>query len=256
MGQYDAVAEAYERWIVPKFRRSAERVLAAADLRPGERVLEVAAGTGGLARLVLPVLGPSGSLTVTDLSPEMVDVARRILAASPVPAARRPALRIEAADLTELPVGDASVDVVVAQMTPLLDLPAGIAEAARVLRPGGRLAALTWGSRYTERDLLDAARATAGLPPNPPATVGQARGLLRAAGFVDVRRRTSPATVLHDSVESYLAYRAAFGIPPTWTPEQRDRYQVTLEQEARRAAGPDGRVRLTWSTTLVTAVRG
>lgn len=255
MGQYDDVAEAYERWIVPKFRPAAEVLLAAAALQPGDRVLEVAAGTGGLARLVLPVLGASGSLTVTDLSSEMLSVARRVLEGAAPPAPAGPALRIEAADLADLPLADGSVDVVLAQMTPLLDLPAGIAEAARVLRPGGRLVALTWGSRYTERDLLDAARTEAGLALNPPATLGQVPGRLRSAGFVDVRRRTRTVAVVHDSVEAYLAYRASFGSPPAWTAAERDRYQQALERAARAAARPDGRLRLTWSITLVSALR-
>ncbi len=255
MGQYDAVAEAYERWIVPKFRPSAVRLLAAAELRAGEKVLEVAAGTAGLARLVLPVLGPAGSLTVSDLSPEMIAVARRVLDEAAVAAASRPALRVESADLTALPVADASVDVMLAQMTPLLDLPAGVAEAARVLRAGGRLVALTWGNRYTERDLLDAARSAAGLAPNPPATLASVPRRLRDAGFVDVRRRTRTATVVHDSPDAYLSYRAAFGVPPMWTAEEAGAYRVALEREARSAAAADGRVRLTWSIALLTAIR-
>src|SRR5215213_2542987 len=67
-GQYDEVAEDYERQVVPRFRPVAERLLRVADIRPGDDVLEVAAGTGGLSRLVAPRLDPSGSLVLTDLS--------------------------------------------------------------------------------------------------------------------------------------------------------------------------------------------
>jgi ubiquinone/menaquinone biosynthesis C-methylase UbiE len=55
-------------------------VLGAARLAPGQRVLDVATGTGISAKAALDVVGPSGSVVATDISQEMVEKARRRLA--------------------------------------------------------------------------------------------------------------------------------------------------------------------------------
>ena len=107
-------------------------------LRSGRRVLDLAAGTGKLTRLLVP----SG----TD-----------VVAVEPV-AAMREALLQEVPDVTVLagraeaiPLGDRSVDAAtVAQAFHWFDGPAALAELHRVLRPGGRLA-LVWNVRDEER---------------------------------------------------------------------------------------------------------
>ena len=151
MSQYDDVAEEYEARIVPRFRAIAERLMAVADLRPADRVLDVAAGTGGLSRLVARRIGDRGRLILVDTSSGMLGVARRILETAPPGALGAPKVETIVANLEALPLDDGSVDVVVAQMTPVLDSEAGVAEAFRVLSPGGRLAVVAWGARGTRR---------------------------------------------------------------------------------------------------------
>jgi SAM-dependent methyltransferase len=105
-------------------------VAAVVEARPA-RVLEVGAGWGELAEWIARETG--AEVVVTDLSPHMVELSR----------AR--GLDASVADVQSLPFADGSFDVVVAawMLYHVPDLDRGLAEIARVLRPGGRLVAAT-----------------------------------------------------------------------------------------------------------------
>lgn len=111
-------------------------------LRPGRRVLDLAAGTGKLTAL----LAPAGA---------------DLVAAEPVAGMRRrlrqvlPGVPAVAAVAEALPFADASLDAVtVAQAFHWFDGPAAMAELARVVRPGGRMAAV-WNARDRSEDWVD-----------------------------------------------------------------------------------------------------
>ncbi len=129
-------AEAYERFAVPAlFAPAAERLLAAASPRLGERILDVGAGTGIVARRAAPRVGPAGSVAGLDASAEMLRVARA--------ASAREGLAIDwhHGPAERLVFPDASFDLVLCQFALMFfsDRAAALAEMHRVLTPGGRM---------------------------------------------------------------------------------------------------------------------
>jgi len=108
-------------------------LIARAAIRPGERVLDLAAGTGDLA---IAAAARGGVVTALDLAPRMVRLARAKADAA--------AVRFLVGDMTALPLAPASVDVVTTGygLRNVPDLPRAIAEIGRVLAPGGRFLSL------------------------------------------------------------------------------------------------------------------
>lgn len=133
--------ESYERYQVPSvFAPLARLFLRHVGLRPGQRVLDVACGTGIVARVAAPLIGPHGLIVGVDLSAAMLDVAR---AHAPGGGA---AVEWRQGDVAALPSDDASFDVVLCQqgLQFFPDKPGALREMHRVLRPGGRLGVCVW----------------------------------------------------------------------------------------------------------------
>jgi ubiquinone/menaquinone biosynthesis C-methylase UbiE len=134
-------AENYQRYFVPAIATPVSTtLLAAAELQPGERVVDVACGTGVIARLAAAQVGPTGSVTGVDLAPDMIDVARR----HPNPGV---SVDWQVADAVDLPLDDGSCDVALCQMGLMFmaNPVAALAEMRRVLAPGGRVVVNTPG---------------------------------------------------------------------------------------------------------------
>jgi SAM-dependent methyltransferase len=122
-------------------RTVSERLVELLDPRPGQTILDLAAGTGDTGFLALPRLRPGGRLISTDVAPEMVAVARR----------RAEELGLDdvsfaVEDASAITLGDASVDGVLFRWGLMLvpDMGAAARELARVLRPGSRAAIAVW----------------------------------------------------------------------------------------------------------------
>ena len=110
---------------------------AVADLHPGETVLDLGSGAGGDVLIAARRVAPGGRAIGLDMTPEMLDLARRNAADAGVDNAE-----FVQGYLEQVPLPDASIDVVISNC--VLNLAADkavvLAEAARVLRPGGRFA--------------------------------------------------------------------------------------------------------------------
>lgn len=147
-------AENYQRYFVPAIASPVSAgLLAAADLQPGERVLDVACGTGLIARLAAERVGRTGSVAGIDIAPDMIDVAATV----PVPEGAGVEWRV--GDATSLPFPDGSYDVVLCQMGLMFmqDRPGAVAEMRRVLGPGGRLVVNTTGAIQPPLELMERA---------------------------------------------------------------------------------------------------
>lgn len=117
-------------------RRSYRRLLMAAGVAPGDRVLDVGCGTGYFARMAADAVGPQGSVVGIDAAPEMIEYADR-------KARRRANCKFEKGAAEALAFPDSSFDVVASSLM-MHHLPADLrlqaaCEMSRVLRPGGVL---------------------------------------------------------------------------------------------------------------------
>ncbi|HSD52298.1 MAG TPA: methyltransferase domain-containing protein [Candidatus Methylomirabilis sp.] len=131
-----AAARAYEALFVPAlFAQWASRVVDAANLVAGQRVLDVACGTGVLAREVCLRTGPTGYVAGLDPSVGMLAVAKEL----------SPSVDWRQGTAESIPFSDASFDAVVSQFGLMfMDRDRAIREMLRVLKQNGRLAVAVW----------------------------------------------------------------------------------------------------------------
>lgn len=134
-----AGARAYEALHVPAlFEQWCPRVLDAAGVASGDRILDVACGTGVLARAAEARVGPTGSVTGVDLGPGMIAVAKELA----------PSIEWQECAAESLPYPDRSFDVVVSQFGLMFfsDRSEALREMVRVLKPGASMAVAVWDS--------------------------------------------------------------------------------------------------------------
>jgi SAM-dependent methyltransferase len=183
----------------------------------GERVLDTACGTGVVARLATDRVGPTGHVVGQDLNPGMLAVATDLTApgASAGPAGAAPIAWVQAST-DHGPFADQTFDVAACQLglQYFPDRPAALSELARVLAPGGRLAAMVWRS-------IDHSPGFAGLADLLDRHIGPAAGtimrapfalhdeaalgdLLAGGGFGDVSVRRQAGTIRFHSIEEFV----------------------------------------------------
>ena len=183
-------------------------------VRPGDTVLELAAGAGDTGFEAAAIAGERGRLISTDFSPEMVEVARRRGAELGL---RSVEYRVMDAEHTELEAD--SVDGVLCRFAYMLmeDPAEALAEALRVLRPGRRLALSVWGAakRNPWATILPGLLLEAGhLPPPKPgdpdpfsmASEDRTRGFLEDAGFTNIRTEEVSVHFDYSDVDDFLSY--------------------------------------------------
>jgi SAM-dependent methyltransferase len=201
----------YERYLVPAFfAPCAELVVEAAGIVPSSNVLDVACGTGVVARAAALRVGPSGSVVGADLNDGMIATARAV--ARDV----QPPIEWIVAAAEDLPLVDDRFDVVLCQqgLQFFADGAEALRQMRRVLKPGGRLVLAVWRpighnpvfdrfvevlDRRTGPSTGDILRAPFSGPP-----VGELRALLERAGFAGPQATIGIITVRFPSADEFI----------------------------------------------------
>jgi ubiquinone/menaquinone biosynthesis C-methylase UbiE len=198
----------YEQCLVgPLFRPWAEMTVETIKLSPSDRVLDIACGTGIVARVAKERLGDVGSVVGIDVSPDMLAVART----------EAPGIDWREGNAGALPLRDGEqFDVVVCQqgLQFFPDKQAAAAQMRRALTHGGRLAVSTWRSDDEIpffRELRRVAERHLGTIADQRYSFGDAaplEALLRHAGFREVQSRTLSRTIRFKDGATFLPMNA------------------------------------------------
>lgn len=169
-----------------------ESLLDAASIGEGDAVLELATGPGGAGLAAARRVGQHGTVLLSDVAEQMVAVAARR-------SSGQPQVKTAVFDQDDIAAENGSFDAVISRHGLMFveDTVAAVREGVRVLRPGGRYAAMTWGPREANPWLglvLDAVGEQFGIPFPPPGIRGPfsledaevLASLLRRGGLTDV----------------------------------------------------------------------
>lgn len=252
-------AEIYDRFFVPAlFAQWAPHMLEAAAVSAGDRVLDVACGTGILTRAAAARVRTPGAVTGVDVNPGMLAVARRQAADIDWREARAEALPFE----------DGRFDAVLCQFGLMFfdDRVAALREMRRVLRPGGRLAIAVWDSMQRApgyaamsgllRRLFGGEIAGALHAPYSLGDRAALAALLAAAGLAKAEVRTVDGVARFASIADWVRTDIkGWTLADRIDDEQLARLQDEAGRELRAFVGPDGAIAFAHPAHVVTAVK-
>jgi SAM-dependent methyltransferase len=198
-------AEDYERYLVPAlFDVWAPRMLEAAGVRERDTVLDIACGTGIVARGAVGRVGDHGRVVGLDATEAMLTVAERI----------EPRVEWLVGNAEDLPFDSASFDAVTCQSGLMFfpDRVGAVREMWRMLTPGGRLAVQVWANCEAQNTFAGIVEKHAGVvaadqyrTPWNLSDPDLLLGLFEAAGLADVELRTVAENAVYPSVDAFLA---------------------------------------------------
>jgi ubiquinone/menaquinone biosynthesis C-methylase UbiE len=260
---WNMCAGQYDRRLTPAFGPFCEELVALAHLRRGQKVLDVATGSGLAAFLSAPLVGPEGQVIGTDLSDTMIELARERAVAEGVDNVQF--IRMDAESL-DFPPG--SFDAVLCSLGLML-FPSpdeALSEMHRVLRPRGRAALCVFGrgSKVGLRALMEPFIPY--MPPpaqRGPSTFGFGRSevleqALQRAGFSAIDSKQIPRVLAFHDVggvwEMVLSLGRLAQIYSKLGANAQQRLEAEVIQIARdRFTGPTGGVELPFEITYAVA---
>ncbi len=223
---WDKFSAGWKKWdddVVQWLAPFGAAMIGHAGLKPDSHVLDVAAGTGEPG-LTAAAMVPAGSVTVTDLSENMLTVARK----RPPPGPRLENVRTQVSEAAALPFEDGRFDAVLCRfgfmLFPDVD-EAAIGEFARSAKPGGRIVAAVWSRSCPERlGHHQSWGSSAGMcscrrsrPDAPGLFRCAAPGfMLKAfadAGLTDISEETLSVDMVHETPERYWEFMTDVAAP-------------------------------------------
>ena len=255
--QWEGAADAWARWgptIEKWLGEATERMLDAAGVVGGARVLDVAAGAGGQTLAAARRAGNAGRVVATDISPTILTYAARAAAA----AGHTTVETVEADGEDLAPLAGAEFDAVISRLGLIYfpDQHSALTAMRRTMRDGGRVAAIVYSTADRNAFFslpVSIIRRRAGLAPPLPGqpgpfslgSPGVIEAALEAAGFTDVSVEALPAPLVLESAaacvrfeqESFGAlHQMLAGVPEAVRPDVWDE----IHRELSRFEGPDG----------------
>ncbi len=250
-------SEVAERWQQDVERRrqdmaeATQRMLEAAGLKPGDHVLDIAAGTGDQSIFAARIVGPGGSILATDISAEMLGIAARVVQQEGLTN-----ITTLVQDAEQLDLQDNALDAVICRLALMLipHLKLALREIRRVLKPGGKLAALVWSAPENNplfslplAILSKYARGASSHLPNPFAlsdpTVFERE--LTEAGFYEVITRAIPFQSHYASLDAFLqstASRLTAGVMGQLSQQEQQQLLGEVRQALSQFEGSHGLV--------------
>jgi ubiquinone/menaquinone biosynthesis C-methylase UbiE len=207
---WDRAAEHYETFWREQLRPAHDGLLDAAQLRPGEQVIDVACGTGMVTFPAARAVGPTGAVLATDISQRMVDDTAK--GAADLGLENVAVRRCDAEHLGDVGAFDVALCALGLMYVP--EPAVALDEMARALRPGGRVVIAVWGERrncgWAELFPIVDARVSTDVCPMFFAlgTPGALVSLAERTGFVDVEEHRISTELRYDDAASAIG--AAF----------------------------------------------
>jgi ubiquinone/menaquinone biosynthesis C-methylase UbiE len=237
-----------------------------AQLQPGQRVLELAAGPGDVGFMAAEQILPGGTLVSSDHAEGMVELAKTRAAEQGIENVEFRQLQLEWIDLPT-----ASVDAILCRwgVMLLIDPAAALQECRRVLRPGGRLALAVWdlpeANPWATVPQASLVRLGVLEPPTPGAAgmfsiaqPGQLEAMLKDAGFVEITVEAVPVTRAYEEPLSWLGETIDCSqmFNRAWSElddERRQQLRAELDSAAREFSAADGTIRIPGSSLAAVA---
>jgi ubiquinone/menaquinone biosynthesis C-methylase UbiE len=221
---WDNVAQGWQKWwkaFEKGGQKVSDKLVELADIRPGQKVLDIATGIGEPAMTAARIVGSKGYVTATDISTEMLVIGRERAKRE-----RLENIEFKQVDVKDADLPDSSFDAAVCRwgLMFLPNLPFALENIRRALVPGGRLAAAVWAESAKVPQLnlpMSIVRRELQLPSPPEAVPGpfsladlnKLRRSLLQVGFSDIRDETIQVTFEFDSAEDFVSFTREIAAP-------------------------------------------
>lgn len=267
--QWDSVATGWEKWwatIEAAAQHVSDRLLDLADVKPGQRVLDIATGIGEPALTAARRVGVTGHVVATDYSTGMLEIARE----RAITLGLTNVAFVEV-DAERLDFSDGSFDIILCRwgLDSLSDPSTVLGEIRRMLAPNGLFAAAVWDmspqpsiasiAKDFAREMFHSPAADPATPSRPALAEGALESMMNRVGFSDVRSEKMPVTLEFPSVDAFIRYLMDVSpeLAALLAPQPSDRqekYLQRLAEEIRERVTIDGNIRIQ-STTICAVAR-